>query len=310
MPVINIKESVNKSLTTDDLGFCWMTKRINLPEESRFDMLSVDVFNDNGLLPYKNATMGEDAAAYQLYVSPYPMALMSSPWGYASVNGTFQRSGQPAAEHTVLYKEIGITQNQDGFPSVDSNQMSVTKFPNDAVGSVETQQWFSPHVYVTIFIWNAPESQIEVDFSVYMRINKKKASAVSSAMGKYSEFLDSQIKRRLDLGVTLDVNDIEGYYYPMWRYGGIRPERMVTGATALRYYNKVASNESQEMLTQGGFLQRFKAATEMVGYDQAFGFADFPDWLTILDVAGVTAGPIRQYPPPVKFFDNGNTMML
>jgi hypothetical protein len=310
MPVMHIKESVNKTITTDGLGFCWMTKRINLPEQSRFDMLSVDVFNDNGLLPFKDATATEDAAAYQLYVSPYPMALMSSTWGYGATNGTFQRSGQPAAEHTVLYKEIGITQNTDAFPTISSDNISITKFPNDAVSSVETQQWFSPHVYVTIFIWNAPESTVEVDFSLYMRINKVKASAVSSAMGRYSEFLDSQIKRRLDLGVTLDVGDIEGYYYPMWRYGGIRPERMITGALALRYYNKAASNESQNMSARGVYEANFKNATTMVRFDEPFGKANLPEWITMMDVAGITAGPIRQYPPPVKFFDNGNTMML
>jgi len=29
-----------------------------------------------------------------------------------------------------------------------------------------------------------------------------------------------------------------------------------------------------------------------------------------MDVGGVTAGAIRQYPPPLKFADNGNTLML
>ena len=49
----------------------------------------------------------------------------------------------------------------------------------------------------------------------------------------------------------------------------------------------------------------------MAGYDQAFGdtTTNIPDWITLMDVAGVTSGPIRSYPPPVKFSGNGNTVM-
>lgn len=315
MPVIHIKESISKVVTTDSEGYVWITKRIQLPEGHRYDMLSVDIFNDNGLLPFKTGeNLLDTPAAYQLYVSPYPMGWMAEgEWGYGVTSGTLRNKGQPASEKTVLYKEIGLTQEVDlGPPTFNMDNMHISRFPNDCVGSVKTQEWFSPHVYVTLMIWNTPEVEVRVDFSVYLRVNKKKTGAVSSSMGRYAEFLDSQIKRRLDLGEFYDRLDIPGYFYPTWRYGGIRPEIMLSGAQALRYYNKVASNESQEMLPQGTFLANFKEATTMVEFDAAFGDAatNLPDWITIMDVAGVTAGPIRQYAPPLKYADNGNTLMF
>ena len=36
---------------------------------------------------------------------------------------------------------------------------------------------------------------------------------------------------------------------------------------------------------------------------------DIPNWITIMNVAGVTSGPIRSYPPPTKYTGNGNTVM-
>jgi len=63
---------------------------------------------------------------------------------------------------------------------------------------------------------------------------------------------------------------------------------------------------------QGDLQTAFQEATNMVNFDAAFGDAalNLPEWITLLDVAGVTAGPIRPYAPPLKFADNGNTLMF
>ena len=98
----------------------------------------------------------------------------------------------------------------------------------------------------------------------------------------------------------------------MWKYGGIRPELMLPGTTALRYFNRVASNANQEMVAQDTLLSAFRSATNMVGFDEAFGdaAANLPEWITLMNVEGVTAGAIRPYPPPLKYADNGNTLMF
>ena len=131
-------------------------------------------------------------------------------------------------------------------------------------------------------------------------------------MGMYSELLDSQIKHLTDTATVIAPDDIAGNTFPSWRFGGIRPEIMLSGSTALRYFNRVASNESQEMVSQGDLFTAFKSATNMVAFDEGFGDAanNLPEWITIMNVAGVTSGPLRPYPPPLKFADNGNTLMF
>lgn len=315
MPVHNIRDTIEGTVTTDDTGFGYMTRRINLEEGYRYDMLNVDVFNDNGTMTLKVLEDLESPnVAYQLYVSPYPMQQVGGEWGFsANLPGSiFPGGGQMAGEPNVLYKEIGVTGLQANNNQQLNSKILIKRFPNDAAGSVETTRWFSPHVYFTVMIWNSPNVDVNVKHSVFMRVDKKKASSTSSAMGRYAEFLDSQIKLLVDTAVVYPAADIAGYNFPMWKYGGVRSEIMVTGATALRYFNRLADNASQDMVARGDLQTAFQEATTMVNYDEPFGDAalNLPEWITLLDVAGVTAGPIRPYAPPLKFADNGNTLMF
>ena len=86
---------------------------------------------------------------------------------------------------------------------------------------------------------------------------------------------------------------------------------MVTSANVLRYFNRLASAAYQDMDNITGFRTRYKESTTMVGFDKAFGDSatNIPDWIQLMDVAGVTSGAIRPYPPPTKFSGNGNTVM-
>lgn len=315
MPVHNIRDTIQGTITTDENGFGYMTRRINLAEGYRYDMLSVDVFNDNAAMTLKvNPNPATSNVAYQLFVSPYPMQQVGGEWGFSAnpPGSIFPGGGQMAGDANVLYKEIGVTNLSENDSQQLDSKILVKRFPNDAVSAVETTRWFSPHVYFTVMIWNDPLSEIDVKHSVFMRVDKKKASSVSSSMGRYAEFLDSQIRVLTDTAVVYPALDVAGYTFPMWKYGGIRSELMISGANALRYYNRVADNASQDMVARGSLQTAFQEATNMVGFDTAFGDAalNLPEWITLLDVAGVTAGPIRPYAPPLKFDDNGNTLMF
>jgi len=311
LPIVNVRDTIQGSVTPDDTGFAYMTRQINLEEGFRYDMLSVDVFNDNGAMPLKTDPGFATNAAYQLFVSPYPMQQIGGEWGFGQPLSFFPGGGQSAGEPNVLYKEIGVTELTENN-SQQNDKIWKSTFPNDNVAATPTMQWYTPHVYVTLMLWNAPGIELNINFSVFMRVDKKRAGAASSAMGRYAEFLDSQIKKLTDTAVVYPASRIDGYTFPMWKYGGIRPELMISGTTALRYYNKVASNANQDMVDLGTLQGAFKSAVTMVGYDQAFGDAanNLPEWITLMDVEGVTAGTIRQYPPPLKFADNGNTLML
>lgn len=306
MPVTEIRDTIEGTVTTDPAGLAYFTRRINLEEGYRYDMLLIDVYNDNLVMPMAGA--GQPAAS-QIYISPYPMQQIDGIWGVG--NNFFPGGGQAAGEPNVLYKEVSIT-NIDAIDQRQQNYVWTAHFPNDAVGARPTFRWFTPHVYVTVMLWNVPETSFDVKLSVYMQVNKKRSSKISASMGRYSEFLDSQIKLLTDTAVVISPNNVSGYTFPMWKYGGVRPELMISGTTALRYYNKAADNASQDMVSRGDLQTAFQSATNMVAYDAAFGDAanNLPEWITLMDVEGVTAGSIRPYAPPLKFSDNGNTLMF
>lgn len=313
MPIVEIRDTIEGTVTTDEAGFGYMTRRINLQDGHKFSMQSVDIFDDNGAMTLKADSAYEPNVAYQLFLSPYPMQMQGGEWGFSAPNSIFPTGGQMAGEPNVLYKEIGVTAlAENGINKNLDVQILQRRFPNDCVASTPTFNWFTPHVYLTVMVWNVPSIPINVKLSCYMKVKQVKANVTSSSMGQYSEFLDSQIKKLVDTAVVYDAGDVSGATFPSWKFGGIRPEIMLSGATALRYFNRLASNASQEMVTQGDLFTAFRSATNMVAYDEGFGdvAGNLPEWITIMNVAGVTAGPIRPYPPPVKFADNGNTLMF
>ena len=303
MPINEIRDTIQGDLTTSGSGLGYMTRCINLKDGFRNQILSVDVFNDN-LIELHNAE-NPLAGGYQLYISPFPMQLTNEVWGPELL----PNSGAMAGDEQVLYKESLLTKNaQINTP----NNIYRNQFPSPEVAATPTTNWYSPHVYITIFYWDNPDTEINVKFSVFMRVKQTKTNMASASMGQYKEFLDSQSRLLTDTAVVYDPADIAGYTFPMWRHGGIRPELMISGTTALRYYNRVAANANQAMTTQAALQTAYQSATGMVAFDAAFGdpALNLPEWITLMDVSGVTSGIIRPYPPPLKFADNGNTLMF
>lgn len=311
MPINEIRDTLQGTITTDPNGYGWMTRKINLPNGHRHSILSIDVFNDQNSMWLSNQKAPEAGlAAYQLFVSPYPMQRTNENMG-ASVAELLTNTGSMAGSEDVLYKEQAIV--KAGQQEDNSRDLIwFNQFPNPAVGAMPTNHWYSNHIYITVFVWNQPESEVEVKHSLFMRVKQTKIGLAEESMGQYQEFLNAQCKLLLNTANVIGVDDVAGYVFPMWKYGGIRPEIMISGATALRYFNRVASNANQEMTTRGALQTAYRDATDMVDFDSAFGnpLLNLPDWISLMDVAGITAGAIRQYPPPLKFADNGNTLMF
>lgn len=311
MPINEIRDTIQGTITVDALGYGYMTRKINLPDGHRHSLLSIDVFNDqNSLWLHNTKPISSVPAAYQLFVSPYPMQRTSETFG-PSVGELLLGTGAMAGDESVLYKEQAITLMSSQADNA-RNKIWFNQFPDPAVGAMPTNNWYSNHVYITVMVWNEPESDVEVKSSLFMRVKQTKVSAAEESMGQYKEFLDAQSRLLMDTAVVMDPASVSGYVFPMWKYGGIRPELMISGTTALRYFNRVASNANQDMVARGALQTAYQDATTMVGFDTAFGDAalNLPDWITFMDVAGVTAGELRPYPPPLKYADNGNTLMF
>tara|TARA_R110001606_G_scaffold205422_3_gene353176 strand:+ start:118 stop:1050 length:933 start_codon:yes stop_codon:yes gene_type:complete len=310
MPINEIRDTIQGSITTTATGVGYMTRCINLKDGFRNEVLAIDVFNDNGGQWLSNDISRVVPSGYQLYVSPYPMQFTNEGWGVSAID-TLPNGGAMAGDEQVLYKEMSSTRLSQN-DNQQKDKLWYSRFPNEALGATPTTSWYSPHVYITIFVWNQESTVVDVNFSLFMRVKQTKASMASASMGQYKEFLDSQARMLTDTAVVYDPADVAGYTFPMWRHGGIRPELMISGTTALRYYNRVAANANQAMTTQAALQTAYQEATGMVAFDAAFGdpALNLPEWITLMDVSGVTSGIIRPYPPPLKFADNGNTLMF
>lgn len=321
MPDLVIRETLEGVVKPDIEGSrssVLVQKRINLPEGKRFRVKSIEVFDDNMYLANTNAIDPEDEIVTRTtYVTPYPVVIGGRGWGFTEGMraASFAGSGLEAGDDSVLlkmldYAPVGVL--------ADSQQTKVIAgvrqvFPSEPTAFNTGFVWYTNHLYLSSIInWRGSAVNIPMCLSFHIHLEVEKCSALENAIGCYKEKLEAQFRVRKSSINSIDpIATQAGRSFPMWKYGGIRPEIMITSANVLRYYNKLASADYQEMDNIDAFRTRFKEATTMVDYDAAFGdtTTGIPDWILLMDVAGVTSGTIRPYPPPVKFSGNGNTVM-
>jgi len=245
-----------------------------------------------------------------VFVSPFPVQLTNET---IKIDATFElpNVGPFASDATILYKETALT-NLNDFLEQTNEKIWKAQFPADPLAAQFNEIFYSPHLYMTVLLWNKPNSEVSIKYTLFAQIKQTKCSGVESSMGCYGEFLDAQCKSLTKTAVFIGAGLVAGNTFPTWKFGGIRPELMISGNTALRYFNRVAANQSQDMISRNEFQTAFKEATKMAAFDAGFGdpTVPLPDWVQILDVGGITSGAIRPYPPPLKFADNGNTLMF
>lgn len=322
MPIHTIREvlkgkvTATGTFTSNDM----VQKRINLPHGRRFKILSIECFDDNMNVAPTNDK--NSVVTREIYVTPHPIIPTNQPFGFTTeqrdaTSAERKGVGAFAGDASVLYKRLdwtwGDRDSVTANPEVGSYNPYIMEFPNPQTANNNPFTWYTPHLYLTCKINqddDAKDSPIALSF--FIRYESKAASATECAMGLYKEQLEAQQRMLLSTANTIDpVGSAAGRSFPSWLYGGARPEIMISSSNVLRYYNKLAASSYQEMDDIFAFRDRFKEATTMVAYDEPFGQtqSEIPDWITLMDVAGVTSGPIRSYPPPVKFSGNGNTVM-
>ncbi len=319
MPVLTIRESLVGTLTPDVAGGqCsgLVQKRINLPEGKAFRILGIQGFDDNLELVGIRNPVGFSAASREVYVTPFPIVPTDMSWGFttdyiaaSSVSGV----GLLAGDNACLYKRLDCTSQSFTAESPTALEYFTEEFPNPNVANNNPFTWYTNHLYLTLkHNFGELAEDVDVKFSFYIQVEVVNVSSLVSSIGTYKEMLEAQCRsRQSTINAITPAGGAAGRSFPSWQFGGIRPEIMVTSANVLRYYNKLASRAYQDMDSISAFRTRFKQATTMAAYDAPFGDSttNIPDWITLMDVAGVTSGIIRPYPPPVKFSGNGNTVM-
>lgn len=297
MPVSIIKETIEvSSVTTDADGNAYLQKRINLMEGKRHSLIQTDLFNDT--VPFNQ--LGGSILA-EIVVSPYP----SIP-----TNMDFQASPLAAAnrlpsagDDSVLFKAMGKV--TDGEPT-DFNQ-----FPSLQIAANQFTDFYTDHLYITIHMMSGlPEVELtNIAFSFMFTMKSTNVPVLTHSMGVLAESHDAMCATLMENGHMISKATLRGNVFPMWRYGGIRPEFMLNPRAAGSFFLQLPSTDDEAMQNTAAIRTSVAAARSMAAFDSAFG-NKFPDWVRFNLNEGFQSGPVRDQWPPIKHADNGNVLCL
>lgn len=297
MPIHEIRESIElPQITTDSNGFAIVQKEINLKENMSHKMLQCDIFLDNPI-PTANADY-----VTEILVTPTPVIYTDMP-----ITG-FPSRAPSASNENVLFKQIIV--------EAVTTTPTVTEFPNRFISARPTFTWYHPKLYLTLFVHGQADRQIDdIAITMYCAVESKKVSLVTYGMGIIREDHIAQVAAVMANGRSISPARNVGQSFPMWKYGGVRPELMISGASLANFFNRTSSQEEQNTLTPTQLREFAKAARQMQPNIEAFGtvipvVGGIPDWIRFELFKGVESGAIRDQWPPIKHADNGNVLTL
>lgn len=301
MTLTEIRESIEINeveLTGNTIGI--VQKKINLRPMMLHRIMQMDIFQDAII-----KTDSPSGVVIEWFVSPYPII-----YSAMDLSNIYGKRGPVAANDTILMKAIT---EQDPTPDRFG---SIRQFPNQFLGAAPTFSFYTPTLYITGIVHAEAGSIVgNLAFSFYVASDDKKANPTSYGLGMIRERSVAQGLNLMQQGRTIPAADNVGQIFPAWKFGGIRPERMLSGGEARNFWLNYSADQSEAMLTTASLRTYVKGARTMAAYDQAFGTDDavlgpIPDWLRFGLNRGLVSGPIRSQQPPRKLADNGNTLML
>lgn len=298
MPLSYVKETVEVvSFETDANGEAIIVRTINLEDGKRRRLVQVDFFED--AIPF---TLSGDEAI-QMVVSPYPS--VPTDMRYASQPPAINDRLVSAGDDSVLFKAIGKP-----TPPTLQNRTSYAQFPSQEIAAGNTTEFYSDQICITIK-WdgnpNATYGNIALSFVfVFQEVN---VSTITSTLGKMAEQHNAMCALLMSTGHMTSQATLRGNTFPMWRYGGIRPEHTISPTATNSFFLEIDTRDAEQMSTTAQIRQNVADARQMGAYDAAFGLRR-PDWLKMNLNQGIVAGPVRADPIPLKYADNGNTRMF
>ena len=293
MVVSVIKETIElPEITTDGSGNAYLTKRINLDSGKRHQLAQVDAFED--ACPSVQCDL-------EIVITPYP----SIPTNMAYAPAAAQVNRYPAGgDDSILFKErrqpqpAAITQGQ------------VAQFPSAEIAALNTSSFYTDHVFINMHFMAAPNTVISnIAYSFLLVLNDKSVSVMEHSLGVLSEQHDAMCALIMSNGRMQNNATLRGNVFPMWRYGGIRPEHTITPLAANTFFLDISTRDAENMTNTAGIRQAVADARSMSAFDAALGDKR-PDWLREYLNAGIESGPVRANPIPLKYADNGNTRMF
>lgn len=296
-----VKETVElNSVTCDADGNAWITKKINLKEGQRHILHQVDYFVDR----YPNfgtATNG----IMEVVVTAYPSIPTNMDFSSNVNNGNL--SYVAAGDNSVLFKAHKQIYDLD---SVASPNRPDDQFPSEQISAMNTSYFYTDHIYINLCFKVAPDEIVSgLALSFMFVLEDKNCSILEHSLGVLSESHDAMCAQVMSNGYMRRRADLDGNVFPMWRFGGIRPENTLPPTAANTFFLRVASRDAEPMQRTNDILQSVDDARQMSAFNAAFGLRR-PDWLREFLNAGIESGPIRPNPIPLRYADNGNTRMF
>ncbi len=300
MPVHEIRETIEvPSTTLDSDGFAIVQKQVNLRSQMRHNVHHLDIFQD--AIP---GTDGAPELLIEWFVSPFPII-----YSEMNITPTLQHRGAMAGQDSVLMKAICSQYQPTEFFKIET-------FPNQFLGAQPTFTFSSPMLYVTGFLHGEPGAVVSnLAFSFYIATDSKKIGVAPYGFALIRERSVAQGMNLMQQGRTIPPSQNVGQIFPMWKYGGARPERMLRGNALADFFLPYSSTDSEKMLNTTNVRTYLKAARSMNAYDVAFGGDDpakgaVPDWVRFDLNRGLVSGPVRANPVPLLHLDNGNVKMV
>lgn len=299
MVVSDIRESIENSLVQEADGLLIIQKKVELQRGMRHEVVACDIFQD--------AILSTDSpfAYIEFFVTPYPVI-----YSNMDIAPFVSNRGPVAANESVLFKaNMAVPMSFDNFGSIQ-------QYPSPQIGAGPTFSFYTPFVYFTMYVHGDFGSLYEdVAFSFLLKIDSKKVDATQYGLGLMRERSVAQGMNLVQQGRVIPQAANVGQIFPAWKYGGIRPERMIIGSAARNFWLNYSADSSEKMLSTGNLRTYVKGARAMAGFDEAFGSEDafkgpIPDWIRFGLNRGLVSGPIRAQQPPRKLADNGNTLMF
>lgn len=295
-----VKETIElRSVTTDANGNAFITKRINLVEGKMHSLMQVDMFQDRW--PAFDQTTPSNAVV-EVVISAYPSIPTNMDF-----SPVFPESYPAAGDDSVMFKEIRQVYDQERIVSFRTDGQ---QFPSLQIAAQNKSFFYTDHVYINMTWRGAPSSTYtNLGFSFLLVLDNKNSSALEHSLGVLSESHNAMCAQLMSNGRMTTVETLRGNVFPMWRYGGIRPESMITPLAANSFFLPLSNRDEEEMQSAPAIRTAVNDARQMNTFDGALG-PRRPDWLREFLNAGLISGPIRPNPIPLRYADNGNTRMF
>jgi len=310
MPIHEIRESLEQDIIEcDATGYAIVQKKINLEPGKRHTMVQCDLFQDSVMTSTQNQPY-----FIEFFVTPMPVIYSNMDFtGPAPLQ--YSNRGPAAAVDIVLFKSILSSVNEGGQPQ--QQLLTQQDFPNQTLGTIPTFSWYTPELYLTAIV-HAFDEEILNNFalSFYIAIEERKVSQLQAGLGIVREGSIAQGMTLVSQGREIAKASNVGQVFPMWKHGGITPERMLRGNALADFFIQYhAADSAEKTMTTTNIRTFVGAANQMQPSGTAFGSLDpakgqVPDWIKLDLAPGLVAGPLRAQWPPNKYFDNGNVMTL